>query len=107
MISQETIQEVVRRLVETYNPLEIYLFGSYAYGTPNEDSDLDLLIVIEKSEEQKAFKRSIIGCKALWGLGIPKDILVYTQDEFQRALAKESSLSFHIKNEGKCLYARA
>jgi len=43
MISQETIEEVKNRLVKTYDPISIYLFGSYAWGHPTEDSDLDLL----------------------------------------------------------------
>lgn len=47
MINKETIEEVKNRLVKTYNPIAIYLFGSYAWGSPTEDSDLDLLVIIE------------------------------------------------------------
>lgn len=106
MITHETIQEVIKRLVNTYNPLEIYLFGSYAHGDPHHNSDLDILVVIESSQE-KTYKRSIIGYEALWGLGISKDLLVYTKDEFQESLHDSSTLPYHAKNEGKCLYARA
>ena len=45
MITEAQIQAVVARIVEGYRPDRIILFGSYAYGTPTEDSDLDLLIL--------------------------------------------------------------
>lgn len=106
MINKEIIEEVKNRLVKTYDPVAIYLFGSYAWGSPTEDSDLDLLIVVDKSDE-RPIKRSIEGYKALWGLGISKDIIVYTKNEFERAAQKEMSLSYKIKSEGKVMYARA
>ena len=106
MISKETIEEVKNRLVKTYDPIAIYLFGSYAWGQPTEDSDLDLLIVIKESQE-RAIKRSLQGYKALWGLGIAKDILVYTSNEFEASSQKEASLPYKVKNYGKVIYARA
>lgn len=83
MINKEVIEEVKNRLVKAYDPVEIYLFGSYAWGTPNEDSDLDLLIVVEKSTE-KTFKQPFAAYDALFGMGISKDILVYTKEEFEK-----------------------
>jgi Polymerase beta, Nucleotidyltransferase len=47
MINQAIIEEVKNRLIKTYNPIAIYLFGSHAWGKPDEESDLDLLIVVE------------------------------------------------------------
>jgi DNA polymerase sigma len=47
MINKRILEEVKEKLIKTYNPLEIYLFGSYAWGCPDEDSDLDLLIIID------------------------------------------------------------
>ena len=52
MIKDKIIDEVVCRLVDVYHPVEIYLFGSYAWGKPTEESDLDLLVVIENSEKK-------------------------------------------------------
>jgi len=106
MINKETIEEVKNRLVKTYNPIAIYLFGSYAWGMPTEDSDLDLLIVVDKSDE-RAIKRSFEGYKALWGLGISKDIIVYTSNEFENASQQEMSLSHKVKSRGKVIYVRA
>lgn len=106
MISKEKIDEAVRRLVKTYNPLKIYLFGSYAWGTPNEDSDLDFLVVIKESSE-RSYKRPIAGYGAMRGLMIPTDILVYTKDEFNDWSKNITKISYKIKNEGEILYAKA
>ena len=106
MINKETIEEVKNRLVKTYNPIAIYLFGSYAWGTPTEDSDLDLLIVIDKSDE-KSYQRQRSGHHALFGLGISKDLIVYTKDEFERISGDITTLGYKIKREGKVIYARS
>jgi uncharacterized protein len=106
MIKKEIIEEVKKRLVKTYNPIAIYLFGSYAWGKPHEDSDLDILIVVDESLE-RPIKRSFNGYKALWGLGIAKDIMVYTNEEFETSAQKEASLPYKVKHHGKVIYARA
>jgi len=106
MITPEVIEEVKKRLVQVYNPLEIYLFGSYAWGNPDEQSDLDLLIVIEKSDE-KRHKRSIHAADSLWDLKIPKELLVYTKDEFARDVKDATTFCHMVKEEGKLLYARS
>ena len=106
MISKETIEEVKNRLVKTYNPLAIYLFGSYAWGSPTEDSDLDLLVVVDTSDE-KSFKRPREGHKALIGLCIGKDLLVFTRAEFEEEVKHCTSLVYKVKKYGKALYVRA
>lgn len=106
MITPEIIEEVKNRLVKVYNPLEIYLFGSYAWGTPDDQSDLDLLIVVEQSDE-KRHQRSIHAADSLWDLKIPKELLVYTRDEFMRDVKDVTTLCHVVKEEGKLLYARA
>ncbi len=106
MISPEKIEEVAQRLVKAYDPLAIYVFGSYAWGHPDDDSDLDILIVVSQSEEKK-HTRSLAGYRSLRGMQIAKDILVFTKNEFDAWLKDESSLCFKVKNKGKVLYARA
>lgn len=106
MINNTTISEVVKRLVETYKPLEIYLFGSYAWGHPTEESDLDLLVVVDQSLE-KNYKRPLLGHAALRELMISKDIIVFTKKEFEDRCNDETTLSFKIKKEGKRVYAKA
>lgn len=106
MISQETIEEVKRRLVAVYNPVEIYLFGSYAWGHPDEESDLDLLIVVDESQE-KSYNRTRPGHRALFGMNIAKDLVVYTKEEFDKVSNNIVTLGYKIKKEGKCIYARS
>jgi len=106
MIKEEVIEEVKNRLIQTYNPIAIYLFGSYAWGTPTEDSDLDLLIIVDKSNE-KSYKRTILGHRALRELDISNDIIVYTRDEFDRASSDITTLGYKIKKSGELIYARA
>lgn len=106
MVSKELLEEVKNRLITTYNPVAIYLFGSYAWGTPTEDSDLDLLIIVENSDE-KSYNRPRPGQRALFGLGISKDLTIYTKDEFERISKDTTTLWYKIKNDGELIYARA
>lgn len=106
MINKEIINEVKNRLVKAYDPLAIYLFGSYAWGIPTKESDLDLLIVVEKSEE-KSYKRPLPGQRVLFGLGISKDLIVYTKEEFDRYAADVTTLCHKIEQDGRLIYAKA
>jgi Nucleotidyltransferase domain. len=106
MITPEIIEEVTKRLVNVYQPETIYLFGSYAWGHPDEESDLDLLIVVRTSDE-KSHKRIIPGLHVLWDLNISKDLLVYTQEEFDVRVVDPTSFLHKIKNKGKVIYARS
>ena len=106
MIPQSTIDEAIKRLVKVYNPLTIYLYGDYAWGTPNEESSYDLLIIIESSNE-RIIKRGYAGFEALWGLGIPQNIIVVTKEEFNQFADDQESTTYEIKTKGKIIYVRA
>lgn len=106
MISKQTIEEVKNRLVQAYNPLTIYIFGSYAWGHPDEESDLDLLIVVDTLKQDR-FKAMSEGYTALRDLPIFKDILLYSKAEFEQAAATPATLCNRVQKEGKIIYARA
>lgn len=107
MVTRKILEDIKNRLIKTYNPVAIYLFGSYAWGTPSEDSDLDLLIVIEKSDE-KSYDRPIAGYRALRGLElIAKDLIVQTKEEFEQRSREVTTLEYKIKKDGELIYARA
>ena len=106
MIHQNTIDEVKKRLIEAYNPLEIYLFGSYAWGHPDEESDLDLLIVVDHHPSSR-YQSMVTGHKALIGLNISKDLLVYSKDEFNKCASDVTSICNKVIRSGKKIYAKA
>lgn len=106
MINKKVIDEVKNRLVKTYNPLAIYLFGSYAWGTPTKDSDLDLLIIVKESDE-KSYKRPNSGQRALFGLGISKDLIIYTKEEFDRYATDVTTLCHKVEKDGRLIYAKS
>ena len=106
MITEEQIQAVVQRIVEGYAPDRIILFGSYAYGTPTEDSDLDLLVV-KSGVGAGREARGLAVRRLVRGLGIPMDVLVRTPEETQRAAAARFSIEGQAIHEGRVLYAAA
>jgi hypothetical protein len=106
MISQETIQEAIRRLVKAYNPVEIYMFGKYAWGTPDDDDDLNLLVVVESSNE-KVYQRGDLAFDTLLSLRIPKTVVVFTKQEFDTFCQDKNSLTYEVKSRGKRVYARS
>ena len=78
-VTRRQINAVVRKIVAEFNPEKIILFGSYAYGKPNIDSDVDLLVVME-SDERPAPRTSRV-IKAVHGKTFPMDLLVRTPAE--------------------------
>ena len=105
MIEKKTINTIKKTLVEVYRPLKIYLFGSYAWGNPTEESDLDLLIVVSRSTKQ-SYERAVKGYRALRDMTIAKDILVFTKKEFEERSNDVTTLCYKAKHEGKLLYAK-
>lgn len=105
MIPKKKINNAISELIKAYQPESIYLFGSYAWGTPNDDSDLDLLIIVDHTD-QDVYTRPIAGHHALWGLGIPKDLIVYTQKEFDQEASDVTTLCHKIEQTGIKVYAK-
>lgn len=104
MITQKQIEEIFKRIVNNYKPEKIILFGSYAKGYPTEDSDLDILVVV-KSSNVPRYKRAREIRKFLWGItDIPKDILVYTQDEINEWKRVKAAFVTNAVKNGKILY---
>ena len=104
MVNTETLNEAARRLVERYHPERIILFGSQARGTANERSDVDLLVVC--SFEGQRRRLMIEMDRALWGLGIAKDIIVLTPQEYERDKRIPGTIARPASREGKVVYER-
>ena len=102
---EETIREMVRRIVTQFHPDKIILFGSHARGKAGPDSDVDLLVVmpVEGSKRRKAIE--IDG--ALADRTIPLDLIVVTPEEFERSRHQIGSVLRPAALEGRVLYDRA
>jgi uncharacterized protein len=99
------IQEIVRRLVAEYAPQKIILFGSYAYGQPDEDSDIDLLII--KATEERFPERLDTVRRAATGAHrrIPFEPIVLTPEEVEQRLKAGDQFVAEILQKGKVLHA--
>lgn len=103
MLTPELLDQITKRLVAAMKPEQIILFGSYAYGEPTEDSDVDLLVIVSESDEPR-YRRARAGYRALRGMGVPKDILVMTRSEVEHKATVASSLVSQALREGKVIF---
>lgn len=95
---------VVEKIKIHFNPEKIILFGSYAYGHPTVDSDVDLMIVMDT--DIKPHKRAVPIRKILKGIAFPKDIIVKTPEEFERFKDIIGTIIYPAAHKGKVLYER-
>lgn len=95
------IRRVCRRIAAEFRPEQIILFGSYAYGKPTLESDVDLLVVMpyEGSHFQQA--RTI---RRRLNLALPMDMLVYTPEELAYRLEIGDCFMQEIVEQGKVIY---
>ena len=100
---QEAIAEITRRLVQFYQPVRIYLFGSTARGESGPDSDLDFLVVLPDDAPQEQLRggaRSV-----LQDIREAIDVIPWRQTDFDgRAAYVRASLPATVIREGKLLY---
>jgi predicted nucleotidyltransferase len=103
-LDTDLLAEMTRRLVDEFHPEQIILFGSHAWGTPNDDSDIDLVVIVPESKESP-YWRAVRAYQALPnGRVTPTDILVFTRAEFDRYRHLPASLEHQIEQQGHVLY---
>jgi uncharacterized protein len=96
------IRRFARQVAERFQPEKIILFGSYAYGTPHADSDVDILVVMRcRNQLDQAFK---IHSTLL--PPFPLDIIVRTPHSMKWRLAERESFLTEITTQGKVLYEK-
>lgn len=104
MLERIKINEIVNKIAGAVRPKKIILFGSYAQKKATEDSDLDLLVVVDKTDVPKNKRAGAIR-KHLWGMtDTPKDIIVYTEQELNEWAGVKASFVSDILKHGKVLY---
>lgn len=103
-VDHNVTAEIVKRIIASVQPEKIILFGSYAYGQPHADSDLDILVVMES--DLPRYKRAVPIYRALAGLLIPKDVLVYTPQEIEAWSAVPQAFITTIIHRGCVVYEK-
>ncbi len=103
MITDTLKNIIVDNLVHSIHPQKIYLFGSYAYGEPNSDSDLDILVIKDDFDKKIEIKRAMR--KALSEIDMPKDLLVARSDEFEFYRHETGSVYQTISEKGRLLWS--
>lgn len=98
------LAEIVRRLVEAFQPERIYLFGSKARGDEGPDSDYDLLIVVS-DDVPPELRDAGIAYRVLWGVGAAVDAVVCRSGWFSARTHLKASLPGTVLREGKLLHA--
>jgi predicted nucleotidyltransferase len=101
----QTIQEILERLLTGYAPQKVILFGSYAYGNPRRDSDIDLLVIKETSErfiDRWVTVRRVLSDPSRT---IPLEVIVLTPQELSKRLDIGDQFLKEIIDQGEVLYA--
>ena len=103
-ISMQAIRAVVEQIARRFQPEEIVLFGSYAYGTPKAESDVDLLVIMNTPLRSRQQRLEI--SRALSPRPFPLDIVVRTPQEIQERIALGDPFVCEITTHGKVVYER-
>lgn len=104
MISPDNIRSLVDKIVTTYQPDKIMLFGSYATGQATNDSDVDLLIIKDTGIPRHQRGREVR--RFLYGLKIPMDIVVATPQELEQSRLQPYSFLATALHSAKTVYER-
>ena len=100
----KTLPQAVKKIAETLKPEKIILFGSYAYGNPTPDSDVDLLVIMKSRKSIKECRLAI--SRLLIPRPFPVDIVVKKPKEIAYALKTNSVFTKEIYTKGIVLYER-
>jgi predicted nucleotidyltransferase len=105
MVDQQDIQATCEDIVREFAPSQVILFGSYAHGTPTDDSDVDLLVVMDIPEDQAHRQAVVIRQR------IPRrfrmDLLVRSPREIAYRVAHNDYFLREVLERGKVLYESA
>src|SRR5437764_5227903 len=101
-VPMRVIRRFARQVAERFQPDKIVLFGSYAYGTPHADSDVDILVVMPARNQLDQAVKIELACDPPF----PLDIIVRTPHSMQWRLAEGESFLREITTKGKVLYEK-
>ncbi|MCG9125962.1 nucleotidyltransferase domain-containing protein, partial [Candidatus Poribacteria bacterium] len=105
MVTQEDIQATCDDIVREFSPRQIILFGWHAYGTPTENSDVDLLVVMDISDSETQHQASEI-CQRIPRRRFSMDLLVRSQEEMVYRISHNDWFLREIIERGKVFYGK-
>jgi len=101
MIPVSKIRRYCAAIAEAFSPERIVLFGSYAWGKPDDDSDVDLMVVMRN---RRSAKRPSLEIRQRVPAGFPVDILVRPPQEISRRLREGDSFVTEVMTRGRIMY---
>jgi predicted nucleotidyltransferase len=102
MVERANIRKFCKAVAKQFRPRKIILFGSYAYGRPTEDSDVDLLVVMNRTRPRG--ERMSFRIREAVDAGFPMDLLVRTPGFIAKRLKWKDCFTQEIMRKGKVLY---
>jgi uncharacterized protein len=96
----EEIRRIAQQVIDQFHPQRVILFGSYAYGEPTVDSDVDLLVVMETEPLLNMAAR----IAAAVDHPFPLDVLVRTPQDLEAAILRHGIFATEIATKGIVLY---
>jgi predicted nucleotidyltransferase len=105
-IPMKTIRAIVKHIAEKFDPEQIILFGSHAYGKPTAWSDVDLLVVMDMPTG-KEFEKSIEIRESLPSLNFGLDIVVRSRKMIEKRKKVGDWFLVDVNDKGKVLYERS
>ena len=103
-VTDALLADITERIVRHFDPEQVILFGSYAYGTPHKDSDVDLFVIMEG--EGDLFSRIHRVSQVAQVDYLPMDVLTRTPREVQERLDMGDYFMAEVLERGKVLYKR-
>ena len=104
-ITELLLDEITKKIVDHFHPVQIILFGSYAYGTPTTHSDLDLLVIMDTNLRPTACSAAIARlCRPKY---VAMNIVVRTPEDIQARLQHFDPFLEQIFKHGRILYKSA
>lgn len=104
MITQRQIEAYAAAVAREFRPLKIILFGSYAYGTPTEDSDVDLMVVMPSDHSGVKNRDKAIAIDASIPAAFPLDLLVRDPEDIRWRLEEGDCFLHDVFSKGRVLY---
>ncbi len=103
-VNRKKIRKVAQKIIDEFQPEKIILFGSWAWGYPKPDSDVDLFVVKRGQRDPLEMMRDID--RILFGRTIPVDILTYTPEQVENRKLLGDPFVKRILNSGQVLYEK-